>query len=237
MTDREMLIADTFVELADTLVDDFDVVDFMGVLVERAVALLAVDAGGIMLSDPRGELQVLAASSHAAQVIELFEVQNDEGPCLDAFRTGTAVYRPDLVSTRASWPRFTPRMEAAGFSSAHAIPMRLRSEVIGALNLFMTAPGGLSAADRKLGQALADVATVGLLQARSIAARTQLAEQLQGALTSRVTIEQAKGVLAERAGIDVDQAFTLIRTQARRSGRALVEVAGEIIAAETTLPS
>jgi GAF domain-containing protein len=229
MTAREELIADTFVELADTLVAEFDVIDFLHTLVERTVALLDADAGGIMLADQRGGLEVLAASSHEVRLVELFELQNDEGPCLEAYRTGEAVMKSDVTGMRAAWPSFTIRLERAGFASAQAVPMRLREEVIGALNVFRTAPGALSQADMKMARALADVATVGLLQERTIRARERLAEQLQGALNSRVLIEQAKGVLAERSGLEVDHAFAVMRSYARRNGISLLTVAEGIV--------
>jgi GAF domain-containing protein len=236
MTSREAQIADTFVELADTLVAEFDLIEFLHTLVERAVTLLDADAGGVMLADQRGGLEVLAASSHEVRLVELFELQNDEGPCLEAFRTGQAVTRADLTDMTHSWPVFTPRLRAAGYASAQAVPMRLRDEVIGALNVFRVSPGALGPADMRLARALADVATVGLLQARAIQARNLLAEQLQGALNSRVLIEQAKGVLAERSGLQVDQAFTVLRTHARRNGVSLDTVAAEVVAGRIRLP-
>jgi transcriptional regulator with GAF, ATPase, and Fis domain len=229
VTAREELIADAFVQLADTLVAEFDVLDFLHLLVERAVELLDADAGGIMLADQRGGLEVMAASSHEVRLLELFELQNEEGPCLEAFRSGVAVSRPDPAAMRAAWPEFTARIEEAGFSSAQAVPMRLRDEVIGALNVFRVAPGALSDADTKLARALADIGTIGLLQERSLRARDRLAEQLQGALNSRVLIEQAKGVLAERSGLEVGQAFTALRDHARRHGMPLAEVADAVV--------
>lgn len=235
MTTRELQLADTFVELADTLVDDFDLIDFLHVLVERTVALVDADAAGIMLADQRGGLEVLAASSHAAQLVELFELQQQEGPCLEAFRTGQAVSKVDVADMQAAWPTFTARLAQAGFSSAQAIPMRLRDEVIGALNVFRVVPGALSAGDMSLARALADVATVGILQQRILSARDLLAEQLQGALNSRVLIEQAKGVLAERTGTSVDQAFVLMRARARGTGAHLHAVADEIVTGRTQL--
>jgi GAF domain-containing protein len=236
MTSRETLLADTFVQLADTLVDDFDLLDFLHTLIERTVQLVDADAGGIMLADQRGGLEVMAASSQAAQVVELFELQQDEGPCLEAFRSGRAVTRSDVADMTASWPTFTPRLIQAGFASAQAIPMRLRSDVIGALNVFRISPGALSEDDMKLARALADVATVGIVQQRVITAHGQLAEQLQDALNSRVLIEQAKGVLAERSGRTVDEAFMIMRTHARRTGTALRAVAADVIAGTAHLP-
>ena len=180
MTAREELIADTFVELADTLVADFDVIDFLHTLVERTVALLDADAGGILLADQRGGLEVVAATSHEVRLVELFELQSHEGPCLEAFRTGEAVTRSDLTQMRTSWPAFTARLEQAGFASAQAVPMRLRDEVVGALNVFRVEPGTLSRADMKMARALADVATVGLLQERTIRARRTAGRTVAG---------------------------------------------------------
>lgn len=236
MTVREQLIADTFVELADTLVDEFDLIDFLHTVIERTVRLVDADAGGIMLADEHGRLEVMAASTQATRLVELFELQHDEGPCLDAFRFGRAVSRVDAAAMRAAWPSFTPRLAEAGFSSAQAVPLRLRNEVIGALNVFRVAPEGLSAEEMKLARALADVATVGIIQQRVISARELLAQQLQAALDSRVLIEQAKGVLAERSGISVDEAFVLMRGHARRTGAQLRQVVHAVLAGSLTLP-
>jgi len=236
VTTRQTLLADTFVELADTLIADFDLIDFLHVLVERTVALTDADAAGIMLADQRGGLEVLAASSHAAELVELFELQQQEGPCLEAYRSGEPVIKSDVPEMLAAWPTFTPRLARAGFSSAQAIPMRLRETVIGALNVFTVSPGALSDDDMKLGRALADVATVGILQQRVISARDLLAEQLQGALNSRVLIEQAKGVLAGTSGLSVDQAFVLMRSHSRTTGTHLRAVADDIISGRIRLP-
>jgi GAF domain-containing protein len=230
---REGLIADAFVELADTLVDDFDVVDFLQTLVEHAVALLHVDAGGIILFDQRRRLQVMASSSEAAQVLELFELQAEQGPCVDCARTGEPVLLTEPAAMHAAWPRFTPHLLDAGFGMAGAIPMRLRTEVVGALNVFRVAPGQLAPGDLKLGRALADVATVGIVQQRTISARDLVAEQLRGALDSRVLIEQAKGMLAERAGLEVGAAFELLRRRARETSTPLLDVARALLAGET----
>ncbi len=229
MTVREERIAGAFVELADTLVAEFDVLDFLHMLVERAVELLDADAGGIMLTDQRGRLEVLAASSHEVRLVELFELQNEEGPCLEAFRTGEAVTMPGPGAMRAAWPAFTTRLAQAGFASAQAVPMRLRDEVIGALNVFRRAPGALGESDMRLARALADIGTIGLLQERTLRARDRLAEQLQGALNSRVLIEQAKGVLAERTGLAVEEAFVALRAHARHTGTPLVVVAADVV--------
>ena len=236
MTARELLIADTFVELAGTLVDEFDLLDFLSTLVERTVQLVDADAGGIMLADQRGGLEVMAASTHATRLVELFELQHDEGPCLDAFRTGQQVTKTDEAAMRAAWPTFTARLSEAGFASAQAVPLRLRSQVIGALNVFRVSPGALSEADMMLARALADVATVAIVQQRVLDAQEQLAEQLQAALTSRIMIEQAKGILAERSGVDVDTAFTLMRSHARRAGLPLRQVVDSVISGAVLAP-
>jgi transcriptional regulator with GAF, ATPase, and Fis domain len=229
MTSREQLLAITFVDLADTLVADFDVIDFLHTLAARSVELLDVDAAGIMLADPRGGLRVMASSAEEARLLELYELQNDEGPCLDCYRSGHPVARDDLAAMRTSWPAFTEQLQGLGFHSVEALPMRLRDQTIGALSLFRLEPGRLSAADLGIGQAMADVATVGLIQERAIAASELLATQLQTALHSRVQLEQAKGVLAERAGLSMDQAFQLMRDYARSRGRRLSDVAVQII--------
>jgi len=229
MTSREQLLAATFVDLADTLVADFDVIDFLHTLATRSVDLLDADAAGIMLADQHGGLHVMASSAEEARLLELYELQNNEGPCLDCFRTGRPVARGDLAAMRSSWPAFTEQLLGLGFHSAQAVPMRLRDDTIGALNLFRLEPGRLSAADLEIGQAMADVATVGLIQERAIAASELLAAQLQTALTSRVQLEQAKGVLAQRAGLPMDQAFQLMRDYARSRGRRLSDVAAQII--------
>lgn len=229
MTRREELLASTFVSLADTLVADFDVIDFLHTLVTRSVELLDVDAAGIMLADHHGGLHVMASSTEEARLLELYELQNNEGPCLDCFRSGRPVARDDLPAMRTSWPAFTEQLQGLGFHSAQALPMRLRDETIGALNLFRTEPGQLSQADLSIGQAMADVATVGLIQERAIAASEQLAAQLQTALSSRVQLEQAKGVLAQRAGLRMDDAFQVMRAYARNHNRRLSDIAAQII--------
>jgi GAF domain-containing protein len=233
----EALLSDTFVELTDTMVAGFDVIDFLHVLTNRSVQLLDVSAAGLLLADPRGELRVVAASSEAARLLELFQLQNDQGPCLDCFRSGLPVMAADLVAAAPRWPRFAPAAREAGFAAVQALPMRLREQVIGALNLFRVGPGAFEPADVRVGQALADVATISLLQERSMRHSDTLNEQLQAALNSRVIIEQAKGKLAERLGLDMDQAFNLLREAARTSNRRLSDVAQAFIAGKENLTS
>ena len=227
------LLSDTFVGLADTMVADFDVIDFLHMLTDRSVALLAASAAGVVLADPRGELRVAAASSEAAGLVELFQIQNDQGPCLDCFRTGQPVTAADLAGADQRWPRFAAAAVQAGFRTVEALPMRLRDQVVGALNLFRAAPSPFAAADLRIGQALADVATIGLLQERSLRRTEILAEQLQGALNSRVIIEQAKGKLAERRTIEMEDAFRLLRDYARNSNQHLTDVARNFVDSAT----
>jgi transcriptional regulator with GAF, ATPase, and Fis domain len=234
------LLTDTLVELADTMVADFDVIDFLHLLTHRSIALLSASAAGVMLADPRGELRVAASSNEAAGLLELFQIQNDQGPCLDCYRTGHPVSATDLAGPGQRWPRFAAAATQSGFRSVEALPMRLREQVIGALNLFRAGPGPLDPAELRVGQALADVATIGLLHERNVRRSDTLAEQLQAALNSRVVIEQAKGKLAERLGMDMDQAFTLLRDYARNSNQKLTDVARNFVTSATadfpTLP-
>jgi transcriptional regulator with GAF, ATPase, and Fis domain len=230
------LLPETFVELADTLVAGFDIIEFLHVLTDRSVELLGASAAGLLLADPRGEMRVVAASSEQARLIELFQIQNDEGPCLDCFRTGQPVASADLAAASERWPHFAAAASEAGFAAVQALPMRLRDETIGALNLFRDVPGLFDRADVRIGQALADVATIGLLNERNLRRSETLNEQLQAALNSRVIIEQAKGKLAERLGLDVDDAFDILRSCARRSNRGLSELARAFIDGSEELP-
>ena len=222
---RERQLAEAFVEAADTLVADFDVIDFLHTLAERCVQLLDVDAAGLMLADQRGALHATAASAENARLLELFELQADAGPCVDCYRTGQPVVNADLRANHERWPRFAEAAEATGYVSVHALPLRLRTTTIGALNLFCAGPGPLTDEDVRTGQALADVATIGILAQRSLHQAELLTAQLQNALTSRVTIEQAKGVLAERLKITVDEAFTRLRSHARETNQRLSDLA------------
>jgi GAF domain-containing protein len=223
------LLSDTFVVLADTMVADFDVIDFLQMLSDRSVMLLSAAAAGVMLADPRGQLRVAASSNDAAGLLELFQLQNDQGPCLDCFRTGRPVTATDLAGSGQRWPRFAAAALDYGFRTVEALPMRLRDQVIGALNLFRAAPDPFDPADLRLGQALADVATIGLLHERNVRRSETVAEQLQAALNSRVIIEQAKGKLAERLGMDMDRAFIVLRDYARNSNQRLTDVSRNFI--------
>lgn len=219
----------TFVELADTLTDDFDTIAFLQLLVDRCVELLEVDAAGLLLADHHGRLRLIASSSEQVRLLELLQLQNDEGPCLDAFRTGTRVSHPRLKTAGTTWPTFTVAAADAGFAAVDALPMKLRRDVIGALNLFRAGSGPLPPEGLQTAQALVDIATIGLLQERSIRRREVLTEQLQTALNSRVMIEQAKGVLSVRLGVDMDSAFTALRGYARSHNLKLGDLARTIL--------
>jgi hypothetical protein len=226
---REPHLVRAFVELADTLVGDFDVVDFLHLLATRSVELLDVAEAGLLLAGPEGTLHVMASSSERTRLLELFQLQNMEGPCLECYRSGTAVVSEDLDADLGRWPIFAPEARASGFASVHALPLRHRDEVIGALNLFRAVTGALSDADAGLGQALADVATIGILQERAVSGGQVSVEQLQAALNSRIIIEQAKGVLAEQAGVDMAEAFDRLRRYARDHNQRLSRVAEDFI--------
>jgi hypothetical protein len=213
-------LADVFVEVADTLVDEFDLIEFLQMVTSRTAELVEAAATGLLLADHQGQLQFMAASEEGTKLLELFALQNHEGPCLDCFRTGRPVTNADLAAAADRWPLFAPRAVEAGYRSVHAIPLRLRSDTVGALIV----------------QALADVATIGLLQERTIRRGELLTEQLQSALNSRVIIEQAKGAVAQIYSVTVDEAFELLRGYARRHQLRLGDVARALVTDPASLP-
>jgi GAF domain-containing protein len=217
------------VDLADTLVDNFDVVELLTLLADRCVEVLDVSAAGLMLVAPEGDLRVVASSSEEMRLVELFEIQSEEGPCTDCYRSGEAVLNQNLALAGDRWPRFGPVALQAGFRSVYAVPMRLRGVIIGALNLFRADEGELQEGDALVAQALADVATIAILQHRAAFEAHRLTDQLHHALNSRIVIEQAKGMLAERAGLDMEQAFSWLRNHARNHNLLLVDVARAVI--------
>jgi GAF domain-containing protein len=226
---REQRVIETFVELADTMVDDFDVIEFLHRVAERCVELLDCSEAGVLLVDAAGVLRVMASSSERSDALDLLQAQNDEGPCFECFQRGEPVSSIDLVADLGRWPTFAPAAVKRGFLSVQALPMRVRGQTVGALNLFRSQPGAIWDSDLPLGQGMADIAAVALLQERSLRESRGVVDQLQGALTSRVVIEQAKGVLAERARISLDTAFVRLRGFARTNNRRLSDVAGELI--------
>lgn len=226
---RERILVETLVELADTLVDDYDIIDFMQTLAERGVELLDVSAAGIMLADSGGKLRHAACSSEQMRLVEFFELQIEEGPCFDAYRDQTVVTCSSPEEAESRWPRFAPHARESGFVVVSAVPMRLRDQAIGALNLFSAGPSLLGDDDIGVAQAMADIATIGILQERVIRDHGVFASQLEFALESRVAIEQAKGIVAEHNQIGVDAAFDRIRRYTRDHNRLLSETARQII--------
>ena len=224
-------LADVFVEVADTLVDDFDLVDFLDNLTEHVAAVSGADAVGIVLADVHGALQFMSASNDAGRALELFQIQSAEGPCQDAYRSGEPVVNRDLGKAAAVWPDFAPRAREAGFRSVHAFPMRLREETIGALNIFGRTAVDFAQNEVRIVQSLTDIATIAILQERYIAQAEQLTAQLQGALNSRIVIEQAKGALSKIEGVSIDEAFLIMRHRARSHRLRLVDVAQAILSA------
>jgi transcriptional regulator with GAF, ATPase, and Fis domain len=226
---RHERIVSALVELADTLVDQYDVIEFLGRLAEHCVTLVGTDEAGIMLADENGKLQAVASSSERARLLELYELQGRDGPCLDAFRTGSPSFSADLRLESERWPNFVEMARGIGFNAVFSWPLRLRREVIGAINLLRQEPGELTLHDRNVARALADVATIGLIQQRTISDSRTTAEQLQKALLSRVRLEQAKGIVAARREIDIDDAFNILRGAARARRQSLTELAEEVV--------
>jgi transcriptional regulator with GAF, ATPase, and Fis domain len=227
---REHRVARAFVSLADTLTDEFDLAEFLHMLVDHCVELLEVDAAGVLLADQRGGVRMAAASSEKAELLELFVADTKGGPCVESVLTGEAVVSADLSAESGRWPRYAAAAELCGFRAVHALPMRLRRDVIGALSLLETEPDGVDAVSAQLGQALADVATIGILQQRSIDHAEMVTEQLQTALASRVILEQAKGMLAARSGrLTPEQAFAALRGYARAHHHRLADLARAVI--------
>ena len=222
-------LSDFFVEAADTLVDDFDLVEFLHTLTERAAAVSGAAAVGLVLSDHRGRVRFMAASNESGRMLELLQIQSSEGPCLDCLATGVPVVNADLGRASDRWPLFARRAREAGFQSVHAFPMRLRGTVIGALNLFGSEDSRFADEEARVVQALADVATIAILHERNLAQAQLLTEQLQGALNSRIVIEQAKGALAQAEGSSPAEAFEQLRARARAERRRLVDVAQEVL--------
>lgn len=227
--ERERQLAETFVVLADTLVSGYEVEDFLHTLAERSAAVVGAAAVGVLLADEDGTLRLASASTDEMEALELLEMQQEQGPCWEAYRHGEQVIETDLQNARDRWPTFTPQALELGFGSVHAFPLKLRGRTLGALNVFFERPGRFSEADIHTLQALADVATIAIVQERSGRESSQLAEQLQGALDSRVVIEQAKGILAATSGEDLRSAFERLRGNARTRNARLRDVAQHVV--------
>jgi hypothetical protein len=227
-TPRETQVLDAVISLVDSLLDDFDVVELLTELTERCADLLDIAAAGILLADPLGQLRLLAATSKQTWELELFQLQADEGPCVDCYSTGQPVSAADLRLATARWPRFVPAALEAGVASVHAVPMRAAGLVLGSMGLFGVRPGALTESDLLVGQTLAHVACVAILQEIPPNPATVI-PQLRTALTHRIVVEQAKGFLRERLDISVDEAFSLLRRYARIHGDHLTDVARQLL--------
>lgn len=236
-TRREALLGRALVDLADTLVENFNVLDYLYMLCDRCIEALDVDEVGVMLTNPDGVLELSSASNEKMALLELFEMQKEEGPCHDAFRTGDPVAHADLATADAEerWPRFAPRALEVGLHSVYALPLRLRDEVIGALNMFRHEAGAFGGVDVLSGRAMADMATIGIMQERAVRSAEHRAEQLQRTQDSRVILEQAKGALSERLGVDPNEAFSLLRDHARSSHRQLTDICRAVIEGDLTI--
>lgn len=232
---REHRLLETFVTLADSLVDDFDVVDLLQRLVDDCISLFDASAAGILLLSPSGVLEVIAATSERSELVELMQLRVGAGPCVEAATTGEVVSVEDIDQISDRWPAFAADARASGFSSIHAIPLRLRDSTLGSLNLLRDEPGTLNAADAIAAQALADIATITILQQRLVEESEIAQAQLQRALDSRVVIEQAKGYLARRQNIDMDEAFARIRRHARSTHARISAIATDVIAGRRVL--
>lgn len=231
---REQRLVRTFVALADSLVDDFDVVDVLQHLVDECIALFDAAAAGILLRGPTGSLEVIASTSHRSELVELMQLKAGEGPCVEAVATGRVVSVADLEGIAERWPVFAEDARSSGYASIHSIPLRLRDSTLGSLNLFREQTGQLNEPDAASARALADIATISILQQRLVEESGIAQAQLQRALDSRVLIEQAKGYLAQKQGLDMDAAFARIRSYARSTRSRLAAVAEEIIAGRVT---
>jgi hypothetical protein len=227
---KERRLAEAFVTLADTMFGEYDVVDLLHTVVELCSSLLDATDAGILLPNSAGELEVAASSSERSRLIGLLQLGEGEGPCVDAYLSGILVTVDDIAGTYARWPSFAVASAESGYASMHAIPLRLRKDTIGSLNLFRDRTGGFSDDDAITAQAFADIATIGILHERSLRESDIARSQLQHALDSRVVIEQAKGIVAHTENVDMDAAFTLIRTRARNTGTRLSDLAAHIVA-------
>ncbi len=228
MERRDEWLARTFVELADTLVADFDLIEFLSMLADRCVELIGSAEVGLALAGPQG-LQMMTSSSERMRMTEVLELQFEEGPCFECYRMGLPVLNQRLSSADERWPRFAPKARQSGFQTVHAVPLRLRTEVIGAMNVFDTNLRDMTQSEANLLRAFADAATIGILQERTVKQQSDLSVQLQGALNSRIAIEQAKGIVTERLKVDMDTAFAMIRNHARAHSVLLSRVADALV--------
>lgn len=234
---REQQLVDTFVSLTDSLVADYDIVDLLQTLVDNATELFDAAAAGIMLADEGQQLEVIASTSERSNFIGLMQLQAGEGPCVEAFTTARTVSVEDPSEMQRRWPRFAAASAELGYASVHSVPLRLRDTVLGSMNLFRETTGALNADDAIAARALTDVATISILQQRTAEHADHVQAQLQQALDSRVVIEQAKGFLSHTHQVDLDEAFTLLRSTARAHGARIADLARDVVERRVTIPT
>jgi GAF domain-containing protein len=226
-TSREARISAAFVSVADTLTTEYDMVDLLHTLVSECAGILGMEAGGLMLVDGNGDLQLMTSTSEAADLVEVMQLAAAAGPCIDCFRTGVAVSVRE-ISESQQWPKFRTTAMEQGFHSVLATPMKLRGKILGTMNLFGITAGEVTPRDAAVAQALADVATIGILQERVIQEGHLIEGQLHRALDSRILIEQAKGVIANELSLSMDDAFNLLRKYARDRNLTISSVSEQV---------
>ena len=226
---RQTQLVEYFVHVADTLLEDFDLVDLLHDLTVNAALVSGAASAGLVLLDHQDRVRYMAASNEEGRLLELFQIQNGDGPCLDAIRGGRPVVNADLGEAADRWPQFAPAARAAGFQSVHAFPLRLGGQTMGALNIFGAEHSRFDPEEVRLVQGLADIATIAIVQERSRHPVEIVTEQLQTALNSRIVIEQAKGALARSESITPAQAFEVLRETARHTHQKISDVARSVI--------
>lgn len=225
---RETRLLEAVVSLVDSLLEDFDVVELVTDLTRQCAQLLDVASAGLLLAGPDGQLRLVTATSGRTAELELFQLQTHEGPCLECYRTGRQLSVADLRTAARRWPGFVEAARRQGFASVHAIPMRAAGTVIGALGLFGVTPGELNPLDLAVGQTLAHVATVAILQQHGPAPET-VSIRLRDVLRQQVLVEQAKGLVHDALRVPLDEAATLLRAYARRHHRHLTDVCETLV--------
>jgi len=226
---REKDLLDVFVLLADSLRTGHDIIDTMDILVQSSTTFTSAVEAGLMLADAGGTLHVVASTSERVAEVEEAQLGLHEGPCLVSFRTALPVEVPDIAASRSRWPDFAAVAESRGFLAAHAVPLRHRTTTLGGINLFGDRLGALSDRDATLVEAMAQMATISVIQHQIAAKQATVNDQLQNALESRMLIEQAKGVLSQLHTVQVDDAFRMMRTYARSTGTKLRDVAENVV--------
>ncbi|MGW7412317.1 GAF and ANTAR domain-containing protein [Streptomyces sp. NPDC054863] len=230
MISREQHIAKAFVSLADSFAEDVDPTVLLDRLAAHCVALTSTDAAGIMMIDARGSLRTMAVSDSRAALLELFQMQSGQGPCIDAWHEQHRLDVPDLATQESRWPDFVPLARELGFRGAYALPMKVNGQGVGALNLLREDPGTLTDTELALAQALADVACVAVVRWQADPARPHdVLTQVQAAVSVKATIETAKGLLAAAGGIGVQEADAALHRYSRLHGMSPSDAAQQLV--------